>query len=54
MGGWKRATIPTSSPGGCCPATEEISCFATVFLSSKHSIFLNVLKIIFLLDRELD
>ena len=22
VGGWKRATIPTSSPGGCRPATE--------------------------------
>ena len=38
VGGWKRATIPTSSPGGCCPATEEILCFATVFLSSTHHI----------------
>ena len=42
VGGWKRATIPTSSPGGCCPATEEILCFATVFLSSTHHMYFSM------------
>ena len=42
VGGWKRATIPTSSPGGCCPATEEILCFAAVFLYSTHHMYFSM------------
>ena len=57
VGDWKRATLPTSSPGGCRPATELIWDAAAAhvvhqYFLAKLSLYFPPDQIIFLLENE--